>query len=587
MITKPPYSNNLGRHFPNAGRCVIWRQIMKNSFNQTKGFLKVDKKLLVALITAAMLVLSILTGCGPKPRIDDPPGPPPPPPPPAPEKLVPITAEIISAVYEQGLSLDKLGYYISVPLVLIDNNQTVKGSIDDKGKLTINEQNVSKELSITTTERGQFGGFNQEKDSFDISYGSKNVMLTFERNPEKNIFQLVSAASLDKNYKLLPNDGDPAPQLCIYFDHAITQNDTFRVSSSDAEKVALLDKMREDAENENAILLDRLAAARNENDRLSGELTLLRAEKVKLESDVTAANVKYETLDREFDENKSTVTDLEKDLAVAQNDNSRLNEQLSLERNEKTRLAGELAAANTKNDLLNREFDNEKTLNNELHIKLAAETSKTARLEGDVLSLNRQNDRLNGELNIANSKISELERSVLNAPQRHPVERSNIKSIEGRGSLDKAEIVAYIRSKNPAVSRSDVEALIDTYIREAQRENINHDIAIAQMCHATDYMRNQQFLNFHNYAGFAAINRTAVRYANMTEGVRAHIQHLKGYSSYERPQGTIVDKRYQILVDNRIQGTVRTLDGLFEKWAPDNPISYGQGINSILDDLYR
>jgi hypothetical protein len=182
-------------------------------------------------------------------------------------------------------------------------------------------------------------------------------------------------------------------------------------------------------------------------------------------------------------------------------------------------------------------------------------------------------------------------RTTVSAPAHTPVYTSS-KNIIGAGTLTTNVVVAYIRRNNPNVSTRYAENLIDTYISEAKRENINWDIAIAQICYATDYLRNQQLINARNYAGFSAINGAPVRYDTVVPGVdrsvdigvRAHIQHLKGYATTVRPQGTIVDKRYEML--GAIKGTVKTLDALFGVWSPYNAKNYGDGINSILRGLY-
>jgi hypothetical protein len=159
--------------------------------------------------------------------------------------------------------------------------------------------------------------------------------------------------------------------------------------------------------------------------------------------------------------------------------------------------------------------------------------------------------------------------------------------IVGSGSLDKKVIVDYICLNNPAAIRREVENLVDAYIMEAWLENINHDIAVAQMCYATDYLKNRRLVNVHNYGDFAAINGVPVTYTHVNEGVRAHIQHLKGYATFDIPKASIVDKRYMILITERILGTVKTLDALFKVWAPADHQNYGNGINNILDSLYR
>jgi len=162
--------------------------------------------------------------------------------------------------------------------------------------------------------------------------------------------------------------------------------------------------------------------------------------------------------------------------------------------------------------------------------------------------------------------------------------------IMGDGILGRDIVVSYIMSKNPAMTRQQILGLIDEYIKEAERERINHDIAIAQMCHATRFLSNQKLLGTHNYAGLNADKGISVKYfgkhASMQEGVRAHIQHLKGYASRERPR-QLVDRRYDLLVASGICGTVVTLDDLFATWSPYDARGYGNEIRKILGELYQ
>ena len=178
---------------------------------------------------------------------------------------------------------------------------------------------------------------------------------------------------------------------------------------------------------------------------------------------------------------------------------------------------------------------------------------------------------------------------VVTAPVPNPPrETRNAIRIEGRGSLEKNKIVDYILSQNSAAPRRELENLIDTYINEAKQENINWDIAVAQMCYATNFYRERQLISTRNYAGFGDINGVPVKYEvvnKVDQGVRAHIQHLKWYAN-GKLQGTNVniDRRYNVLASNGYLGIAKTLDVLSGYWAPDNP-NYGDGINRILRGL--
>jgi len=159
--------------------------------------------------------------------------------------------------------------------------------------------------------------------------------------------------------------------------------------------------------------------------------------------------------------------------------------------------------------------------------------------------------------------------------------------IEDSGSMSKSAIVNYIRNKNPAVSVMEVENLIDTYFREAEKEGINQDLAVAQMLYITKYMDNKELINVNNYAGLDPVSGQAVRFDNMQDGVRAHIQHLKGYSSNinsSQLKETLTDPRWDMLNDFR--GTIKTLDGLSTKWAPNNS-EYQKNIENIIYEMRR
>ena len=160
------------------------------------------------------------------------------------------------------------------------------------------------------------------------------------------------------------------------------------------------------------------------------------------------------------------------------------------------------------------------------------------------------------------------------------------KDIDGRSYVNKRGIAAYAIRQNPSVNRDTLNRLIDTYINEAGIEGINIDIAIAQMLYATNFLSNQQRMISHNYAGLSTNGlRWDGSFYNMTTGVRAHIQHLKGYVSTRPLRTQIVDPRYQILVDLGYRGRVKTFVELFTLWTA-SPASYARSINEILNGLY-
>ena len=94
-------------------------------------------------------------------------------------------------------------------------------------------------------------------------------------------------------------------------------------------------------------------------------------------------------------------------------------------------------------------------------------------------------------------------------------------------SLSSDTIVAYIMSKRPSMSRLDVERIINTYIQEAQEKGINYEIAIAQMCYESRFLKNRKLIINYDYAGI----NNGKRFNNMSEGIHSHIQYLYDITS--------------------------------------------------------
>jgi len=158
--------------------------------------------------------------------------------------------------------------------------------------------------------------------------------------------------------------------------------------------------------------------------------------------------------------------------------------------------------------------------------------------------------------------------------------------IAGQGSLNKSTVISYIRHRNPNVSPKAVENIIDMYFWAAGREKINPDIPIAQMWLSTVFFSNEIAMRTHNYAGFKSTTEWPVVFYDMRYGIVAHIQHLKGYSSYARPSDLaepLADLRWNML--DSFRGTIHTLEDLARKWAPNNPRAYENDIKDIIYEM--
>jgi hypothetical protein len=209
----------------------------------------------------------------------------------------------------------------------------------------------------------------------------------------------------------------------------------------------------------------------------------------------------------------------------------------------------------------------------------------------DAETLSLINDRLSqlqGRVGSLENALKMLQDQVgiRQLDDKEPVAKSN--KIMDNGSLRLEPVAAFIHSKNPDEKIEEIVALLNIYKVVSNREKVNYDIAIAQMCYATNYLKWGK--NSHNYAGFSPedTGRSSISFKNMEEGVLAHIQHLKAYASPDAiPRNQLVDPRHGILEKLGYLNSVETLDQLYAKWAgTKNEALYGRAITEILGELY-
>jgi hypothetical protein len=156
--------------------------------------------------------------------------------------------------------------------------------------------------------------------------------------------------------------------------------------------------------------------------------------------------------------------------------------------------------------------------------------------------------------------------------------------IMGTGLVKQEELALFLCENNPGVNPDYARELAGYYIREAAAEGVNHDVAFAQMCLETGYLRfgNLVTPDMNNFCGLGAIDAAhpGERFPDPKTGVRAHIQHLKGYATEEPLKQELVDPRYRWVK----KGSTPTIRGLTGRWAMDP--GYDAKIGGILVRLY-
>ena len=146
-------------------------------------------------------------------------------------------------------------------------------------------------------------------------------------------------------------------------------------------------------------------------------------------------------------------------------------------------------------------------------------------------------------------------------------------SIFGEAEATKKQAVAYIKQTNPKVRLDcSVEELVDLYWQEAEREEVRPDLALAQSLVETGTYAYGGDVH-HNQNNFCGLGTTGggvkgATFKTPELGVRAHIQHLLAYTQKKRPQTKIVDPRYELAHNIRMErGMVDTWYGLNGTWA--------------------
>ena len=166
-------------------------------------------------------------------------------------------------------------------------------------------------------------------------------------------------------------------------------------------------------------------------------------------------------------------------------------------------------------------------------------------------------------------------------------EKLNIsRRILDKGLLTADQLAAFFLLNNPEESLEHITVFAQYYIDEAAAEGINSDVAFAQMCFETGYLRFGGLVQpeFHNYCGLGAMDAEHPGEVFETEelGVRAHIQHLQAYATTPDIElhKELVDPRYNWVHKTKF---IEDITGLTGSWAAD-PL-YDQKIEAILQRM--
>ena len=154
--------------------------------------------------------------------------------------------------------------------------------------------------------------------------------------------------------------------------------------------------------------------------------------------------------------------------------------------------------------------------------------------------------------------------------------------------LSAAELTQFFLQNNTDFEYDDIYEFSCFYIEEAAAEGINSDIAFAQMCLETGFLRFGGLVlpEWHNYCGLGAINaeQPGCIFETRQLGVRAHIQHLHAYATTEDIllNNELIDPRYSWVHKTKYALTV---GDMALSWAADP--EYACKLEKILERMER
>ena len=154
--------------------------------------------------------------------------------------------------------------------------------------------------------------------------------------------------------------------------------------------------------------------------------------------------------------------------------------------------------------------------------------------------------------------------------QKEPVVISRY--LTDKGVLNANQLADFFLENAQTRTRQELILFAQIYINEALDENINSDIAFAQMCHETGFLRYGGLVQpeWHNYCGLGAISpeQPGCQFETVKFGVRAHIQHIQAYATTEDIQlnNELIDPRYSWVHKTKYAQTVAELAA---SWATD------------------
>lgn len=156
--------------------------------------------------------------------------------------------------------------------------------------------------------------------------------------------------------------------------------------------------------------------------------------------------------------------------------------------------------------------------------------------------------------------------------------------IMAKGSFSIDRMAAFLKQYNPCISLNDAVTFARMYKELGRYEGVNHDLAFAQMCLETGFLKFGGVVKpeQNNFCGLGALTNcvSGDYFPDRRTGVTAHIQHLKAYGCAEELKTPLVDQRFDVIT----RGSAKEVNQLTGRWATDR--LYHKKIKSLLNRMH-
>lgn len=157
------------------------------------------------------------------------------------------------------------------------------------------------------------------------------------------------------------------------------------------------------------------------------------------------------------------------------------------------------------------------------------------------------------------------------------LEGESMTSIMGEPLVDSDQAEKFLHLRNP-----QAPYLAKLYLSIGKSEGVRGDIAFAQALYNTNFLKFDNGLSKdrHEYLYMDGSQYTKEGFATPTDGIRAHIQHLKAFASTARLNTELVDPRFHLVQ----RGSASYWEDLDKKW--DIPKKgYGKSIVNLWREM--